>query len=136
MIESGVYAAYLATWHYIIEIEKKKKICIDIDKYMVMSMGLSEITIIRKMLFDYMKKNFIHLESSSSLQTNASPKLRQLMKLLSNIKRNDICLVFVDRRTTAKMLYHYIKVYYKTFKIYTLKKKKNNFCYSRCLIVY
>lgn len=122
-MESGVYTAYLATWHYITDIEKKKKICNDIDKYMIMSMALSEVTIIRKMLFDYMKKNFIHIESSLSLHANASPKLRQLIKLLSNIKRNDICLVFVDRRTTAKMLYHYIKVYYKTFKIYAPKKK-------------
>lgn len=124
MIESGVYSAYLATWHYITDIEKKKKLCTDIDKYMLMSMALSEVTIIRKMLFDYMNKNFINVESSSSLHANASPKLRQLMKLLSNVKRNDICLVFVDRRTTAKMLYHYIKVYYETFKIYTPKKKK------------
>lgn len=116
MVESGVYSAYLATWHYIIEIEKKKKICNDIDKLMLMSMALSEVTIIRKMLFDYMNKNSIHIESSSSLLTNASPKLRQLMNHLSQIKRNDICLVFVDRRTTAKILYHYIKVYYEIFK--------------------
>lgn len=110
MKDSGVYVAYLATWHYIIEIEKKKKMCIDAEKLMILSMVLSELTIIRKILFNFMKKNSANIESPSSIFKNASSKLQSLMKILSDIKRSDICLVFVDRRTTAKILYHFIKV--------------------------
>lgn len=73
-------------------------------------MVLSELTVIRKVMFDFMKKNSKDIESATSLSINASPKLKELMKLLSKVQRTDICLVFVDRRTTAKILYHYIKV--------------------------
>lgn len=73
-------------------------------------MVLSELTIIRKMLSDFMKKDSTNIESPSSIFENASPKLQNLVEILSNINRSDICLVFVDRRTTAKILYHFIKV--------------------------
>jgi len=92
--------------------------CNDNEKYMILCMTLSEVTVIRKMLFDYMEKKFTNVESSLSLFTNASPKLKQLMQILTSIKRNDNCLVFVDRRTTAKVLYHYIKVSFDTLKYY------------------
>lgn len=105
-----MYVAYLASWHYIIEIEKKKKLCSDLDKYMVMSLALSEMTVIRKMIHDYMAKNSKHAEGPTSLLINASSKLKTLMQLLLTIKRSDVCLVFVDRRTTAKIIYHYINV--------------------------
>lgn len=111
LVDSGIYAAYLATWHYIIEIEKKKKICNDLEIYTILSMVLSELTIIRKIMFDYMKKDSKNIESAASISMNASPKLKELMKLLSKIQCTDVCLVFVDRRTTAKILYHYIKVF-------------------------
>lgn len=116
--DSGVYTAYLATWHYIIEVEKKKKICIDVEKRLILSMVLSELTVIRKMLFDYMQSKIpssMPIESATSLQKNASPKLNQLMKILLSLKQTDACLVFVDRRTTAKILYHYIKVSFKNY---------------------
>lgn len=69
------------------------------------------------MLNDYMQKIDMNIESVKSLKHNVSPKLQELMNLLLNIKPTDSCLVFVDRRSTAKILYHYIKVY---FKIYSL----------------
>lgn len=94
-----------------VEVEKKKKICTDVKKLTNMSYVLSELTITRKMLYDYMNKHlFIHKGHSTTLY-NTSPKLKKLMELLSAIKVTDTCLVFVDRRTTAKILYHYIKVY-------------------------
>jgi len=111
MKDNGSYMSYLSTWHYIIEIEKKKKICSNMDKYMLLTMALSEVTIIRKMLFDCMEKK----SKNISLLNNSSPKLRELMNILASIFRTDVCLVFVDRRSTAKMLYHYIKVSFKTF---------------------
>jgi len=76
-----------------------------------MSLVLSEISLVRKLLYDYMKKIDINIESANCLKHNISPKLKELMNILSNIKSTDSCLVFVDRRTTAKVLYHYIKVY-------------------------
>lgn len=116
MNDSGIYVAYLSTWHYIIEIEKRKKICFDAAKIMILSMVLSELTTIRKILFNFMKNYSTNIESPSSILKNASPKLQLLMKILSDIKRSDICLVFVERRITAKILYHFIKVLY-NFKI-------------------
>lgn len=77
---------------------------------MILSMVLSELTVIRKVMFDFMKKDSKDIENATSLSMNASPKLKELMKLLSKVQRTDVCLVFVDRRTTAKILYHYIKV--------------------------
>lgn len=121
LTDSGVYAAYLSTWHYILEVEKKKKTCNDINQFMLLSMTLSEITIVRKMLFDYMKKKTSNIENSLSLINNASPKLKELMKILSSIERTDTCLVFVDRRTTAKMLYHYIQVHFENKLINSFK---------------
>lgn len=112
-MDSGVYIAYLATWHYIIEIEKNKKLCCDVTKYTILSLALSEITIIRKMFYDYLIKYDQNIESASALHENSSSKLQNLMKIISGLKRTDSCLVFVDRRTTAKLLYHYIEVYFK-----------------------
>jgi len=57
-----------------------------------------------------MKKVDTNVEGVNSLKYNVSPKLRELMNILSNIKYTDSCLIFVDRRTTAKILYHYITV--------------------------
>lgn len=109
-MESGPYAGLLATWHYIVEVEKKKKICNDSEKSIMLSMVLSELTIIRKAFYDFIVINSNNKDKSISLINNASPKLKQLIQILSTIKRQDICLVFVDRRTTAKVLYHFLKV--------------------------
>jgi len=96
-----------------IDIEKKKKICTDIRKFAILALVLSEVTVIRKILFDYMNKYSIIHKGHSTTLNNVSPKMKKLMELLSYIKVTDTCLVFVDRRTTAKILYHYIKVYLK-----------------------
>ncbi|XP_022180231.1 endoribonuclease dcr-1 isoform X3 [Myzus persicae] len=115
LVDGGAYIAYLVTWHFMVEVEKKKKICTDVKKLTNMSYVLSELTITRKMLYDYMNKHlFIHKGHSTTLY-NTSPKLKKLMELLSAIKVTDTCLVFVDRRTTAKILYHYIKDYIEEF---------------------
>lgn len=87
---------------------------------MILSWALTEITIIRKMFFDYMIKHEKNIESASSLHENSSSKLKNLMIILTGLKCKDSCLVFVDRRTTAKLVYHYIKVYFQTI-IYILE---------------
>ncbi|XP_060881396.1 endoribonuclease Dicer-like isoform X5 [Metopolophium dirhodum] len=115
LVDGGAYIAYLVTWHFMVEIEKKRKICTDAKRLTIMSLVLSELTIIRKMLYDYMNKHsFIHKGHSTTLH-NTSPKLKKLIEILSSIKITDTCLVFVDRRTTAKILYHYIKDYIDEF---------------------
>uniref|UniRef100_A0A2H8TDA5 Endoribonuclease Dicer n=1 Tax=Melanaphis sacchari TaxID=742174 RepID=A0A2H8TDA5_9HEMI len=109
LIDGGAYIAYLATWHFLIEIEKRKKACTDTKNLTIISLVLSELTIIRKMVFDYMNKHSTIYKGHSTTVNNTSPKLKKLMELLSTLKIRDTCLVFVDRRTTAKILYHYIK---------------------------
>lgn len=93
-----------------VEIEKKKKSCTDMHKFFIMSAVLSELTVIRKTIFDYMNNHTTIHEGRPSILSNISPKLQKLLDILLNITVNDTCLVFVDRRTTAKILYHYIKV--------------------------
>jgi len=89
---------------------KKQKKCKDGKRYNIMSLALSELTIIRKMLYDYMNKHsIIHKGQSATLQ-HVSPKVKKLMEILSALKATDACLVFVTRRTTVKTLCHYIKV--------------------------
>lgn len=78
-------------------------------------MILSELIIIRKLLYDYMKKDSKSIENPLSIVKNVSPKLTKLHNTLLKLKRTDLCLVFVDRRTTAKMLYHFIKVFFNIF---------------------
>lgn len=90
--------------------EKSKKICNDATKGAMLTLVLSELTIIRKAFANYIKSNSMNNKGSLSLISNASPKLQELIKILNGIKCTDICLVFVDRRTTAKILYHFIKV--------------------------
>ncbi|XP_027844608.1 endoribonuclease Dicer isoform X4 [Aphis gossypii] len=107
--DGGPYIAFLATWHFLVEIEKKRKICTDLKNHTIMSMVLSEVTIIRKLVFDYMNKHSSINNGHTTTLNNVSPKLKKLMEILSTIKATDTCLVFVDRRTTAKILYHYIK---------------------------
>ncbi|VVC42507.1 Hypothetical protein CINCED_3A023563 [Cinara cedri] len=117
-MESGAYAAYLATWHYIIEVEKKKKLCKDTEKSLMLLVVMSELTLIRKAFYDFIKLNsmsencssiLMSENCSSILMSNASPKLKLLVDILKSIQRTDICLIFVDRRTSAKVLYHFIK---------------------------
>lgn len=93
-----------------IEIENKQKICKDVEKSYIMSLALSELTIIRKMLYDYMNKHSIIYEDHSTTLQNVSSKVKNLMEYLSTLKSTDSCLVFVLRQTTAKMLCYYINV--------------------------
>jgi hypothetical protein len=77
------------------------------NKLPILYMVLSEITLIRKLLNDYMNK---HAKDHTTTLHSVSPKLTKLMQHLTTLKSTDACLVFVDSRLTAKMLYHYIKV--------------------------
>jgi len=80
------------------------------NKLPILYIVLSEITLIRKLLYDYMNKHAsLHKDHTTTLH-NVSPKLTKLMQHLSTLKSTDACLVFVDSRLTAKILYHYIKV--------------------------
>jgi len=91
-------------------IEKQQKSCNDVKTSDIMYLVLSELTIIRKMLCDYMNKHLvIHKDQSTTLQ-HVSPKVKKLMEILSALKATDACLVFVSRKTTAKTLCHYINV--------------------------
>ncbi|XP_025190373.1 endoribonuclease Dicer-like [Melanaphis sacchari] len=82
LIDGGPYMTYIATWYFIIDVEKQKKICNDKDKCM--------------MLF---------------ILNNVSLKVKQLMQHLSSLKVTDSCLVLVDQQKTAKYLNNYIKEY-------------------------
>lgn len=84
----------------------------------MLSTVLSELTIIRKMLYDYIIKDSPVIESRTSVFNNTSPKLKELMKILSHLERNENCLVYVNHQTTAKLLYHYIKVHFNILKLY------------------
>lgn len=105
-----MFAGYLVIRHYIVELERKKKLSKDVGQYENFSMVLSELTILRKILFDHMTKDSINIDSPIFLYNNVSSKLQNFIKIIVLLKRSDVCLVFVDRRTTAKMLCHYIMV--------------------------
>ena len=40
----------------------------------------------------------------------STPKLKELIIILSDYKKEDLALVFVERRTTAKVLYYIFQV--------------------------
>ncbi|VVC34156.1 PAZ domain,Helicase, C-terminal,Ribonuclease III domain,DEAD/DEAH box helicase domain,P-loop containing [Cinara cedri] len=81
----------------------------DIEETSMLLNVMSELTLIQKAFNDVIKLDSLHNECSSILMRNASLKLKQLIQILSNIQRTDTCLIFVDRQTTAKVLYHFIK---------------------------
>lgn len=92
-----------------VEIEKINEVTWNyLKKCTIFVWVASEITIIRKMLYDYMYKH--SLENNSTILNDVSPKLVQLMQHLSTLKSTDACLVFVKCQTNAKILYNYIKV--------------------------
>lgn len=114
-----MYVGFLATWHYIIEIlkmenlyEKEEHTFCNIK--LLLSLTLSEIIVIRKMLYDYIN-SLLNTERSLDIIKNASPKLTEFIKIMSTLKRTDKCLVIVDCNLTAKCLYHYIKVSFDMF---------------------
>lgn len=81
------------------------------DTFLINSMVLSELTVTQKKLFNYMIKHSTNVvENNSFLLQYTSPKLQKLLGILTCLERTDTCLIFLDRCTTAKMLYHYIKV--------------------------
>lgn len=74
---------------------------------LILSIVLSELTVIRKMLYNEMKK-----DPTKPEMYNISPKLKGILKIVSAIMRSDICLISVERRTTAKYLFNFIKVFH------------------------
>lgn len=116
-MENGVYIAFLATSHFIVDVEKKKKLIRNSKSShmgLIFSMVVSELTVIRKMLYDNMKKDTKNPETY-----NISPKLKELMNILSFIKCTDIYVIVIDCQTTAKFLLHFIKVNLKNNLIYS-----------------
>lgn len=92
-----------------VEIEKINKVIWNyLEKCSVFVWVASEITIIQKMLYDYMCKQ--SHGNNLTILNDVSPKLVQLMQHLSTLKNTDACLVFVERQTNAKILYNYIQV--------------------------
>jgi len=81
---------------------------------LVLKLAISELTVIRKMLYDYMN-TLTNTNNPIPSANNASPKLIKFMEILSTMQNTDICLVTVDCVTTAKLLYHYIQVSFSIF---------------------
>lgn len=78
-------------------------------EFALLSMVLSELIIIRKLLLESMEENSRN-NGVHSLCNNVSSKLKHLLQILTKIEISDICLILVNDQITAKILYHYIIV--------------------------
>lgn len=94
-----------------VEIEEHKQLFSKSpEEIQLLCLALSEMTIVRKMFYDCLQKTDVVEEKLIDSFNYSSPKLKQLLNVLSNVKPSDVCLILVNDQISAKILYHYINV--------------------------
>lgn len=110
----GTYGGYLSLLSSLVQLELTKRYC-DSDKFKDVVKAC--ITVVEQCIL-IMKTNLqLHLKTAEIVLNNSSHKVRRLIEALKHFftngnKDKDLqSLVFVKRRTTAKILYHILKAY-------------------------
>ncbi|XP_078032947.1 endoribonuclease Dicer-L-like [Augochlora pura] len=110
-LEIGVYGAYETILLHMIQLECLKKHNENVETVFVFEYLISEFTKFRKLLDDEMKD----IAVSARIQNYTSNKVQKLLAVLLDFYENQVgdqkfcCIVFVDKRFTAKVLYHILK---------------------------
>lgn len=115
-VEIGAYGGYLSLLSSLIQLEIKKRTS---DSHLYRETVKSCITIVERCI--NMMENDLCLSrtDSSTILKNSSHKFRQTVALLKRTftdpdREKDLqCIIFVEKRLTAKVLYHALKEYAK-----------------------
>ncbi|XP_076668388.1 endoribonuclease Dcr-2 isoform X2 [Andrena cerasifolii] len=108
---SGVYGASKAVLLHLIQLECIKKYTQEVETAYVLEYFITELTKFRKLLEDEMK-NSTEMEK---IHKYSSDQVRKLFTILKNFHSNKsadqkfCCIIFVQRRFTANVLYHILK---------------------------
>lgn len=81
-----------------------------LEEFQLLCLAISEMTIVRKMLYHIIQQKTAIGERWLDLFNFGSPKLKQLLEILTNIKSSDVCLILVKDQISANILYHFINV--------------------------
>ncbi|XP_076635506.1 endoribonuclease Dcr-2 [Colletes latitarsis] len=107
----GIYGGSKCALLRLIQLECIKKYTEDLDTVYVLEYIISELTKCRKLLEDEMKDN----TEVEKIYKYSSDKVRKLFTVLKDFKNNMsndqtfCCIIFVQRRFTAKILYQILK---------------------------
>ncbi|KZC10938.1 Endoribonuclease Dicer [Dufourea novaeangliae] len=108
---AGIYGASKSILLHMIQIECIKKNTQDVETAYVLEYFISEFTRFRKLLEDEMKDN----AEANKIHSYSSDQVRKLFAILKEFHRNRFdnqkfcCIIFVQRRFTASVLYHVLK---------------------------
>lgn len=106
----GMFGAAKAMTLYIIVLERLKRNCDDTKMYNLYNAVVTVFEIVKKLL----EKEMELYDESEKLLKFSSDKVLTLIEILREFKarsKQEFCsIIFVDRRFTAKILYHILKV--------------------------
>lgn len=111
--EMGAYGAYLTLLSVLIQLELMKRTGSSAKYRDIVKLGITKI----EHFIHQMKLELeIDKKSTETILQNSSPKVQKLISYLqttfnSNVEKELQCLIFTDRRSTAKALYHVIKYF-------------------------
>lgn len=102
----GIFGSFKATMAYIIQLERLKLHCDDTKMYCIFSSVLSLFVQIKSIFQSEMK----NIEPKDQIMRFSSDKIHVLIDILREYKvtsKQELCaILFVERRFTAKILYH------------------------------
>ncbi|GJQ77072.1 Dcr-2 [Trypoxylus dichotomus] len=105
----GTYGGLQAIVAHIIQIECMKKYCDDENFYHVLNSAITSLTYAKAILSRQLSGN-----KANDIHNLSSAKVLDLFKILREYKANraeELCaIIFVQRRFTAKILYHLLKI--------------------------
>ncbi|XP_076220926.1 endoribonuclease Dcr-2 isoform X2 [Nomia melanderi] len=108
---AGLYGASKAILLHMIQLECLKKYNSGVDAAYIFEYLISELTIFRKLLDDEMKDD----SDTIKIMKYSSDQVQNLFKILLDFHENKstecefCCIIFVQRRFTAQVLYHILK---------------------------
>lgn len=105
----GIFGGFKAMMVYVVQLERLKLHCDDKQMYCIFCAVISVLVQI-KGIFQTQMKNF---EAKDQIMRFSSDKLYTLIDILreyKTISKQELCaIIFVERRFTAKILYHILK---------------------------
>ncbi|KAJ8678831.1 hypothetical protein QAD02_014618, partial [Eretmocerus hayati] len=109
--DAGMYGGSLSVLLHMIQLEKIKKSSDDQESIIALDFLITQLMKIRHLLESEMDES----NPCQAVMEHSSPKVLKLLEVLLNFKTNlktkqkFCCIIFVQRRFTAKVLYHILK---------------------------
>ncbi|XP_076751647.1 endoribonuclease Dcr-2 [Xylocopa sonorina] len=110
LLQSGIYAANKSVLLHLIQLECIRKYAINTDSAYILENVITELSKCRRLLEDEMKDN----TEMEKIYKYSSDQVKKLFIVLKDFYNNSTdekfcCIIFVQRRFTAKVLYQILK---------------------------